>query len=142
MCYHRNEEADDPVLTPGHLLIGEHLLVTAEPEKSSFNFSERYEFRKKLIRNFFFAWSKDYSNQLQVRQRWFKKSSNLNTDDIVLVKDNSLMQSGIWSMAKVLRTFPGADGKVRKVEVMVKSRVFIRPITSIICLSISSELSR
>lgn len=40
----------------------------------------------------------------------------------------------LWLIGRVVRTFPGADGQVRSVEVQVKGRLYTRPVTRLITL--------
>lgn len=51
-----------------------------------------------------------------MRQKWHTAHRNLKTGDIVLIQDSNLVR-GQWRLGIVSNTYPGSDGKVRKVEV-------------------------
>ena len=44
----------------------------------------------------------------------------MKTGDIVLIQDSNLIR-GQWKLGKVSNTYPGTDGKVRKVDVQYKN---------------------
>ena len=45
---------------------------------------------------------------------------NVKEGDIVLIADSNLVR-GQWKLARVTKTFPGRDGKVRKLELQYKN---------------------
>jgi len=45
-----------------------------------------------------------------------KPQQDLNVDDIVLIKDDSLARNH-WELGRVTRTYPDKDGRVRRVQV-------------------------
>ena len=45
---------------------------------------------------------------------------NMKTEDIVLIQDSNLIR-GQWKLGEVSNTYPGMDGKVRKVDVQYKN---------------------
>ncbi|UYV76911.1 K02A2.6-like, partial [Cordylochernes scorpioides] len=100
-------------LTPGHFLIGRPLTTLPEP---SYHPNDNYLTRWKLIQKardvFWQRWSREYLNNLQQRSKWIKPSSNLKVGDLVLVKDFP-MPSLQWSLGRITKVSPGADGNVR-----------------------------
>ena len=55
-----------------------------------------------------------------MRQKWHTAHRNLKTGDLVLIQDSNLVR-GQWRLGIVSNTFPGSDGKARKVEVQYKN---------------------
>ena len=51
---------------------------------------------------------------------------------LVLVVDNNSPQ-GRWLLGRVIKTFPGRDGKVRVAEIKMKNSTLTRPISKL-CL--------
>ncbi|UYV73020.1 hypothetical protein LAZ67_10001579 [Cordylochernes scorpioides] len=122
-------------LTPGHFLIGRPLTALPEP---SYHPNDNYLTRWKLIQKardvFWQRWSREYLNNLQQRSKWKKPSSNLKVGDLVLVKDIPL-PSMQWSLGRITKVSPGADGIVRVVELQTeKQHHLIRPISKIALL--------
>ncbi|UYV80338.1 hypothetical protein LAZ67_18002516 [Cordylochernes scorpioides] len=122
-------------LTPGHFLIGRPLTALPEP---SYHPNDNYLTRWKLIQKardvLWQRWSREYLNNLQQRSKWKKPSSNLKVGDLVLVKDFP-MPSLQWSLGRITKVSPGADGNVRVVELQTeKQHHLIRPISKIALL--------
>ena len=58
------------------------------------------------------------------RHQWFSKEKNLKEDDVV--QDARRRD---WKVGRIVRTYPGADGLVRVVDVKVGDKIFKRPVT-------------
>ncbi|XP_067250257.1 uncharacterized protein [Chanodichthys erythropterus] len=118
------------ILTPATLLTQKTSAVPPPPGE----FGERDLFIRQwrqvqsLANTFWNRWRKEYLATLQNRRKWQNESSNLQVGDVVLLK-NIQAKRNDWPMGIVLETFPGRDGKVRKVEVKVvkdgSSKVFL-----------------
>ena len=61
---------------------------------------------------------KEYLLSLQQRSKWSKDRRNAKVNDIVLLQDDATSRNQ-WKMAKVTEVFPGADGKVRKLKLLL-----------------------
>nr|XP_055053759.1 uncharacterized protein LOC129438884 [Misgurnus anguillicaudatus] len=127
------------ILTPATLLTQKTSVVPPPPGE----FGERDLFIRQwrqvqsLANTFWNRWRKEYLATLQNRRKWQNESSNLQVGDVVLLK-NIQAKRNDWPMGIVLETFPGKDGKVRKVDVKVvkdgSSKVFLRPISDVVLL--------
>lgn len=75
--------------------------------------------------------------QLQTRRKWNSETYNLQTDDVVLLKDKSVHRNE-WPMGHVVNAIPSDDGNVRKAEVRVfkdkTCSTYTRPITEMVLL--------
>ncbi|UYV61796.1 hypothetical protein LAZ67_1006612 [Cordylochernes scorpioides] len=105
-------------LTPGHFLIGRPL--TALPESNDddvpINYLDRWSLNQKIKNVFWKRWNREYLNNLQQRLKWQKSSPNIKEDDLILLKDTISPPAMYWSLGRITKVFPGADGKVRVVE--------------------------
>ena len=61
-----------------------------------------------------------------------REKDNLKIGDVVLVVDNNSPR-GCWLFDRVIKTFPGRDGKVRVAEIKTKNSTLTRPISKL-CL--------
>ena len=77
-------------------------------------------------------WIREYIPTLQQRQKWIREKDNLKIGDVVLVVDNNSPR-GCWLLDRVIKTFPGRDGKVRVAEIKTKNSTLTRPISKL-CL--------
>ncbi len=77
---------------------------------------------KKASQDFWDRWSREYLQHLQKATKWHKKNRNFTVGDLVMLTDGNefLCQ---WTMAKVVKVYPGADGLVRAVDVQLEKRV-------------------
>ena len=63
-----------------------------------------------------------------MRQKWHTAHRNLKIGDLVLIQDLNLVR-GQWRRGIVSNTFPGSNGRVRKVEVQYKNPKQGEPVT-------------
>ncbi|XP_023808641.1 uncharacterized protein LOC111947062 [Oryzias latipes] len=63
-------------------------------------------------------WRKEYLLNLQQRSKWNKTRRNAKVDDIVLLQDECVPRNQ-WKLARVIEVLPGADGKVRRVKLLL-----------------------
>ncbi|XP_033214104.1 uncharacterized protein LOC117171156 [Belonocnema kinseyi] len=101
-------------LTPGHFLIGAPLL--SPPEQSvefvSENRLSRWQVIQQIVETFRRRWATEYLHCLQRRYMWTREQSNLKIDDLVLMRNDGLPPTK-WSLARVIKCYPGKDGLVR-----------------------------
>ena len=95
-------------------------------------YGRRWRHVQYLADQFWKRWVKEYLPTLQLRQKWLETKRNLQTNDVVLVMDDSLPRNS-WPLGRVVKTFPGKDGLVRSVEVKTATNVLVRPIDKL-CL--------
>ena len=74
-----------------------------------------------LADEFWRRWRDEYLHSLQPRQKWTTQKRNLQTDDVVLLKDDDLWASrrNRWHLGRVAEVFPDKKGTVRQVNVKV-----------------------
>ena len=119
---HQDSHSPDGIQppTPGHALIGKPLVAypeTALPPLKTY--PDQWTLCQGMVQQFWRRWSREYFSQLQVAHKWKQKRPNLCVGDVVLMKDASEFKTH-WGLAKVTNVFPGEDGLVRAVEVVVK----------------------
>ena len=128
------------VLTPGHFLVGRHLQALPEIDLTSKKLPllRRWSLLQALSQHFWRRWSTEYLQQLQRFNKWKTQTANLQVDDIVLIKEDTLVSNSHWPMGKVVKIYPGKDGHVRVVAVKTKTGTYKRPTAKIVRL-ISQE---
>lgn len=127
------------VLTPAMLLTQK--MGTVSPPPCEFGKAELLKQQWKQVQSladtFWERWCREYLSTLQTRRRWPNKRFNLKEGDVVLMKDLQVARND-WPMAVVTKTFPSADGLIRKVEIRVicqgTPKVFPRPVMELIPL--------
>ena len=108
-------------LTPNHLLTMKTSVVLPPP--GSFQVADLYSKKRwhrvqYLANEFWIKWKADILQSLQTRQKWARARRNVKVDDVVIVKDEGLLQNQ-WHLARVVETYPSDDALVRKVKLLV-----------------------
>ncbi|XP_058456626.1 uncharacterized protein LOC131434023 [Malaya genurostris] len=71
---------------------------------------------QQLLDQFWSRWIKEYLPTITKRTKWFKDGKSIQVGDlVVVVKDR--VRNG-WLRGRVVRVYPGRDGRVRKAAVM------------------------
>ena len=112
-----SDDPSDPLpLTPNHLL-----LLRSGPVLPPGIFVPKDLYKRRwrqvqyLADVFWSRWLKEYLPALQERQKWLHPQRNLQVGDLVLIlHDNTPRNSR--PLGLVTRTYPGADGLVRTVQ--------------------------
>ena len=108
-------------LTPNHLLTMKSKVVLPPPgdfQRVDLYLSKRWRRVQYLVNEFWCKWKREFLQSLQSRQKWISVKRNLQVDDVVIVKDDSLPRNR-WKLARVSETYPDNDGLVRKVRIVV-----------------------
>ena len=127
-------------LTPNHLL---KLCPTGNfppslPSDEHCCPKRRWKNVQYLADQFWKRWSREYLKTIIARQKWFKKKTNFQKDDVVLLVDDSIPRSQ-WRLGKVLKLFPDEQGLVRQVVVKTRGSEVRRPVHKL-CLVVPANL--
>ena len=110
-------------LTPNHILTMKSSVILPPPGefcKEDLYLNKRWKKVQFLANEFWRRWKREYLLNLQQRQKWQKTSRNSKVDDIVILRDDSSPRNE-WKLARVVEAHPSADGKVRKLKLLVSS---------------------
>ena len=136
--------SDDPTdleaLTPNHLLLmkSQPVLPPTVTRETDIYARRRWRQVQYMSDLFWRRWTKEYLPQLQQRQKWVEPRRNLQIGDLVLLVDQTIPRNS-WLLGRVTRTFPDAEGFVRKAEVKTKVGVSTRPISKL-CLLLEGDV--
>lgn len=124
-----NDPNDLAPLTPGHFIIGGPLEAIPEPNLQNIpcNRLSRWQRMQRVVQDFWSRWQKEYLPTLQKRYKWPGPQPNLSVGDMVLLQDDNLPPYK-WPIARVIKTIPGADGKIRVVDVLTDENTYRRGI--------------
>ncbi|UYV63724.1 hypothetical protein LAZ67_2005433 [Cordylochernes scorpioides] len=117
-------------LTPSHFFIGSPLLAIPDEVVDNLSHISRCKCIQSMKNSFWKKWSQDYLNLLQSRPRWHKTHQDLQSGQLVLMKQDSTHPHH-WPLARIIKTYKGPDGHVRVVDLKTSKNVFKRPITKI-----------
>ncbi|XP_070167756.1 uncharacterized protein [Polyergus mexicanus] len=128
-----NDPSDLSTLTPGHLLIGEPLVNSAEKPAQDDHLcrlTNRWVLTSAMRDHFWKRWSTEYLHHLQQLRKWMKPASNLSIGDLVLIK-SELQPPAKWALARVTALHPGPDGLVRVVSLKTANSTLKRPVAKL-----------
>ena len=131
-------------LTPNHVLTmksGEVLPPPGVFKEADAYVRHRWRLTQFLADEFWRRWRSEYLSSLQRRRKWQKPQRNLQVGDVVLVSEEGAFR-GSWPMGRVVEAFPGKDGLVRSVKLLMaqgqspsgKERFLVRPIHKVVVL--------
>ena len=118
---HLNDPSGPQPLTPNHILTMKSSVIFPPPGKfvkEDLYLRKRWRRVQYLTNEFWSRWKRKYLLNLQQRQKWHKKCRNAKIDDVVIVKDDTAPRNQ-WKLARVIDVYPGADGHVRKVKLLI-----------------------
>lgn len=127
-------------LTPGHFLIGSALTMYPEPDiaETKANRVQFWQQSIQLKQRFWKAWYKYYINTLQNRNKWCHSLPNLTVGALVLMREPNAPPL-VWPMARVVKVFPGKDGKVRAFQLRTADgKLYTRSLQGISVLPIEN----
>ena len=125
--------SDDPnemqPLTPAHFLTGTSMLSISEPDLQEINSNRlsRWQHVTQMVQSIWSRWSKEYLHTLQQQSKWNRNIQNLTTGALVLIKDDNLPPTK-WLLGRIMTIFPGADNRVRVVDVKTMHGILQRSI--------------
>ncbi|XP_043247468.1 uncharacterized protein LOC122394566 [Amphibalanus amphitrite] len=94
---------------------------------------QRWRRVQHLANVFWNRWRKEVVLAAQERRKWTKMTENVEVGDVVLVMDDERPRSQ-WPLARVVNTYPGSDGLVRKVRVLMNGSEHRRPVHRLVTL--------
>lgn len=127
-------------LTPAHFLIGESL--TSLPDVSvmeiPINRLDRWQMIQRTFQDFWKRWAAEYLNNLQGRSKWQTARENLQINDLVIVREETIPPLR-WKLGRVIELHPGDDGRVQVAIVRTSGGNIKRSIAKLCKLSILSD---
>ena len=129
-------------ISPSMLLTQKTKIIMPPPGKfmPADSYSRRQWRRvQHLAQEFWTRWRKEFLSTLQSRMKWALKKRNFSVNDVVILKTDN-HQRCEWPLARVTKVFPGDDGMVRSVQLVMSNedrskRVELtRPITKLVLL--------
>lgn len=141
LCDNSAAAGDVEVLTPRHFIVGEPLKSIPEPEGQGFrgNLRQRWQAISAMRQHFWRRWRDEYLVNLQRRTKWLRPSRNIEEGDVVAVFNKPTPPTK-WTLARVIKCHPGADGRVRVVTLKTPHGELVRPIVKLCPLPTKGDL--
>ncbi|KAI2647089.1 Gag-Pro-Pol polyprotein [Labeo rohita] len=132
--YVSSDVADVDPVTPNMLLMGRRdaslpqVIYTPEPLSK-----RRWRHAQTIVDHFWSYFTRHYLPGLQTRQKWQRVTQDLAVNTVVMIIDPQLPRAQ-WSVGRVVKLIPSADGHIRSAQVHVNDRVYLRPVAKLVRL--------
>ena len=129
-----DDPADLEALTPNHFLLQRkvHGLPPGVFVKQDYLCRKQWRKVQYLTELFWERWSVEYLHRLQERYKWLRPKRNLQTGELVIIKEDDLPRNK-WILGRVSEVFAGRNGMVRSAKIKTAAAELHRPITKL-CL--------
>ncbi|XP_062715911.1 uncharacterized protein LOC134291768 [Aedes albopictus] len=137
LTYMPLETAEHEALTPNCFLLLSTSGVNQPPSQLS---DEKVALRsswtlyQQLLDQFWVRWIKEYLPTITKRTKWFVDSKPVSAGDLVMIVEDRLRNG--WIRGRVLRVFPGRDGRCRSANVKTSTGVLRRPVAKLAVLEV------
>ncbi|XP_063824787.1 uncharacterized protein LOC135074427 isoform X2 [Ostrinia nubilalis] len=123
---------DFSALTPSHFLIGRPLLTVPHPHVADVTITrlDRWKRIQHVQQHFWRRFHNEYVSLLQTKTKWLASTGEVKPGQLVLIKEKT--PPLLWSLGRVVNTYPGVDGITRVAELKTK-RGTIRRAFNCIC---------
>lgn len=130
---------DEEPLTPNHFLLGATNSTTSmESEATNLDTRKQWRIAQHMANCFWTQWIRSYLPELTRRTKWHVERPMLKIGSLVLICDANMSRSN-WRRGRVVRVFPGRDGRVRNAEVKTADGVLKRPTSKLAVLDVKGE---
>ncbi|XP_055609787.1 uncharacterized protein LOC129756794 [Uranotaenia lowii] len=135
------EDPKEEVLTPNHFLwlsSGEDSKPPRVPIDDATPLRPNWKVIQHLTNQSWKRWVQAYLPTIACRTKWFAETRPLKLGDLVVIVDESVRNG--WLRGKVVKTYPGRDGQVHKVDVETcDGSTLQRPAVKVALLDVQEE---
>ena len=135
-----NDIWEGPPITPNDILMGHHLPPPQPEPEERINPRHLLRSTQDRVNEFWKCWMRYFAPNLLPRNKWFRTRENVEVDDLVLELDPNQKRSR-WNLARVVATYPGNDGLVRKARIKTQCGEYDRPIHKLCLIATKEELN-
>lgn len=134
------ETAAHESLTPNHFLLLSSTGVR-QPIKTPVDDKAAIRNSWNMIQNtldeFWRRWVEEYLPTLTRRTKWFEDVQPIREGALVVVVDGNVRNR--WQRGRVVRTYPGKDGTVRRADVQTSCGILRRPVVKLALIDVDKE---
>lgn len=138
LTYMPLETAEHEALTPNCFLLLSTSGANQPPSQLSdgkLALRSSWALYQRLLDQFWVRWVKKYLLTITKRTKWFVESKPVSAGDLVMIVEDRLRNG--WIRGRVLRVFPGRDGRCRSANVQTATGVLRRPVAKLAVLEVA-----
>lgn len=141
ICALNDDAHDIQILTPGHFLIGESLILPPPvnvPSQSDNSVKRIRDEQQKMLESFWKRWESEYLTSLLQRKKWLKERDHFKVGQMVLIGEEN-QPPARWLLGRIIELIPSKDGLVRSVVIKTQRSKLTRPVQKIVILPVATE---
>ncbi|XP_058816184.1 uncharacterized protein LOC131679471 [Topomyia yanbarensis] len=134
------ETPEQEVVTPNNFLLmssGGASNTNRSPAHESICLRTNWKLLQHLLNQFWKRWVQAYLPTIARRTKWFSEQKSLQEGDLVIVVDETVRNG--WLRGRIIKTYPGLDGQVRKVDVLTNNGTLQRPVIKVALLDVLND---
>ncbi|XP_065085710.1 uncharacterized protein LOC135707754 [Ochlerotatus camptorhynchus] len=134
------ESEEHEALTPNHFLL---LSSTGVVQPAVKPVDERGALRSNwkaiqdMLVRFWARWIKEYLPVMSPQSKWFGEVRAVQVGDLVMIASEKERNS--WTRGRILRVYPGRDGRIRRVDVQTAVGIQQRPVSKLAVLNFTED---
>ena len=136
ITYQSANPKDLTPITPNHFLHGQIGGEYAPELEENSSLKTRWKRVQQILDHYWKRWIREWLPSIGKRSKWTSQQENCQVGDIVLVIWPDV-QRGKWPLGKIVETFPGIDGNIRTVKVLVNGKIYNRAINTLYPLKLN-----
>lgn len=137
LTYMPLESSEGEALTPNHFLLlsssggSQPMVLPADPRTA---LRSNWNLVHVMLDHFWTRWIKEYMPVISKQTKWFGEARPLQVGDLVFLVQENTRNS--WVRGKVVRVYPGSDGRVRKADIQTTTGITQRPVTRLAVIDV------
>lgn len=134
------DSEESTALTPNHfLLLSSSGVVqpSVRPTEEGAALRSNWKLAQVMLDRFWMRWIREYLPVIARQPKWFGEVKAINVGDLVIVVNEGVRNS--WIRGRIIRVYPGRDGRVRSADVQTSFGIMRRPATKLAVLDVARE---
>ncbi|XP_055633238.1 uncharacterized protein LOC129773624 [Toxorhynchites rutilus septentrionalis] len=134
------DSEEGEALTPNHfLLLSSSGVVQPEvrPTEDSALLRSNWKHVQLMLDRFWKRWIQEYLPVISRQPKWFGEVKPINIGDLVIVVNDGVRNS--WIRGRIVKVYPGRDGRVRSADVQTSGGIMRRPAIKLATLDVARE---
>ncbi|XP_055614757.1 uncharacterized protein LOC129761081 [Toxorhynchites rutilus septentrionalis] len=131
---------ENEALTPNHFLLLSSNGVCQPVTMQSHNTSairSNWKHVQVMLDRFWSRWIKEFLPIISRQSKWFGEVKPIHIGDLVMIVNE--MRRNSWERGRVVKLYPGKDGRIRSADVKTSTGIVQRPLTKLAVLDVGIQ---
>ncbi|XP_055645639.1 uncharacterized protein LOC129782532 [Toxorhynchites rutilus septentrionalis] len=131
------DSEENEALTPNHFLLLSSNGVCQPVTMQSHNTSairSNWKHVQVMLDRFWSRWIKEFLPVISRQSKWFGEVKSIHIGDLVMIVNE--MRRNSWERGRVVKLYPGKDGRIRSADVKTSTGIVQKPLTKLAVLDV------